>query len=126
MEEMRQMNGGQGTKGIHSRLINSVRFYENNQIPFTCFVYFSINGCIGPGQKIYVKGTIQDNDKTLDWGKRGIAQPCWQRFGIVWYHRRKRTFWNQNVKPDSLKIQITYLGYGTIEKIIYVGGETLL
>lgn len=89
----------------------------------TSFILISF-AASGQVKKFTVKGTIQDNDKNPLIGASVVllnpADSVLVSFGTT---DENGLFEIKNVKPDSLKIQITYLGYGTIEKIIYVGGE---
>lgn len=81
----------------------------------------------GQVKKFTVKGSLQDTEKNPMIGASVVllnpADSVLVAFGTT---DENGLFEIRNVKPDSLKIQITYLGYGTIEKIIFVGGETAI
>lgn len=75
-------------------------------------------------KKYTLKGIIEDSEKIPLIGASVVllnpADSVLVAFGST---DEKGMFEIKNVKSDSFRIQITYLGYGTLEKIIFVGGE---
>lgn len=75
-------------------------------------------------KKFTVKGQIQDSDKQpLIGASVVLLNPVDSVLVAFGTSDEYGLFEIKNVKSDSFKIQITYLGYGTLEKIIFVGGD---
>lgn len=70
---------------------------------------------------------VQDNEKTpLIGASVVLLNPIDSVLVAFGTSDENGLFEIKNVKSDSFKIQITYLGFGTLEKIIFVGGENAI
>ncbi|MBK7787896.1 MAG: TonB-dependent receptor [Saprospiraceae bacterium] len=96
-----------------------------NLIP--CLLFFVSLSVSAQVKKYTVKGLIQDNEKTpLIGASVVLLNPVDSVLVAFGTSDEKGLFEIKNVKSDSFKIQITYLGFGTLEKIIFVGGENAI
>lgn len=92
-----------------------------------CLLFFVALSASAQVKKFTVKGMVQDSEKTpLIGASVVLLNPVDSVLVAFGTSDENGLFEIKNVKSDSFKIQITYLGFGTLEKLIFVGGDNAI